>query len=564
MSEPSVDPGSASAESAGDGLTLHVLSGPYGGRFPLSDEGQTLIGRSSTSDVCLADPAVSRRHAGVLRRESQWYVVDHKSRAGTTLNGLRLDPERLTPIEPGDVLRIGPWTLRVSSGRETQAATVHLDDGTGGERVERLPSVENATLMGEGRISILAECLESFASARNEEELAETAIGAALRGSGFSRAAILGRTADDSTYTLIGSVDTTGGKHAPFVFSRSLVEEAKRGETVLLSAGREQAGGAEYGQSIVSLRIHTAACVPVFLGDAVSGFLYLDARSGESSVRSGGVRHCEAVSRAYGLALANLKRVELERREASLQSELEAARQAQRVMLPAESGSLGTDHFLRYAATVQPGLFVAGDLFDAFALPDGRVVVALGDVCGHGVSSAMLMTMVQSSLHARLERGADPVEAITALNRYVSARIPVGRFVSMWLAIVEPSGRVVFVDAGHGHAVHLDADGEVKELAMTPTSGGLPLGIDAEARYEPSVLTLDRADRLVIYSDGIIEQQNDQRELFGRDRLLETLASHRTAEPKRIVQALFDAVRAYAGVDTLDDDASVAVIALGG
>src|SRR5262249_4009123 len=202
--------------------------------------------------------------------------------------------------------------------------------------------------------------------------------------------------------------------------------------------------------SIAELGIHSALCAPVPIGDDVIAYVYLDARGSESSVRADAAGFCEAIARAYGLALANLKRTELERRQVQLAAELAAAREVQSTMLPPKEADLGV---IRYGVEVRPGLFVAGDLFDVIGLPGGRVAVCLGDVAGHGVGSALLMAMTQSHLHAELRRSEDPAEALSGVNRYLCERVGGGWFVSLWVGIFGPGGSLHCVDAGHGHVM---------------------------------------------------------------------------------------------------------------
>ena len=161
------------------------------------------------------------------------------------------------------------------------------------------------------------------------------------------------------------------------------------------------------------------------------------------------------MARLAGLALANLRRVQLEQRQHQLETEVRAARLAQELITPAESGRVGGLH---YAARVRPGSLVAGDLFDVVALEDGRVATLIGDVCGEGIGASVIMAATQSHVRALLARGADPADAVGHVNRYLSAHTAPGKFVSLWLGVFDlERGELTYVDAGHGHWLHRPA-----------------------------------------------------------------------------------------------------------
>jgi pSer/pThr/pTyr-binding forkhead associated (FHA) protein len=104
-------------------ITLHTLTGPYGGAFSIPSDRPVTVGRSAACDLCLLHEGVSRRHATVLRRGDGWFILDQGSVRGTFLNGVRLEPTVPSALSTGDLLRIGPWTFRVSIGSEPATGT---------------------------------------------------------------------------------------------------------------------------------------------------------------------------------------------------------------------------------------------------------------------------------------------------------------------------------------------------------------------------------------------------------------------------------------------------------
>src|SRR5262249_19080875 len=158
--------------------------------------------------------------------------------------------------------------------------------------------------------------------------------------------------------------------------------------------------------------------------------LYLDARGTHRDVAPDAAAFCQVIARLCGLALSNLKRVELEQRQRHLEAEVQAAREAQLLILPPEHGVVGS---VQYAMRMRPGHFVAGDLFDVLELDEHRVAVSIGDVAGHGVGAAVLMAASQSHLSAALQRHRDPAIAIAEVNRYLTERSTPHRFVSLWV-----------------------------------------------------------------------------------------------------------------------------------
>lgn len=536
-------------------LTLRTLLGPHGRSFTLRGDGPHSIGRLADCDVCLLHEAVSRRHAVIVRRGGIWFVIDQGGGPGTHLNGGRLEAQKPVPVDTGDLLRIGPWTFRVVVGAATVDTFATIDDSATMARVER--AATDVTSIPGRRLRLLTDCLSRLNAAGDEVALAGVALETAVKGSGYARGAFLRPAQDASDVEVVAefSPGEPGRAAGPTRYSRSLLQAAAGGQTVVL-AGSGVA--APISQSIIDMGVTDALCTPVPMGEGVAGFLYLEARGGEMrprgdhALRAEAAGFCEAVSRTLGFALSNLRRRELELREREMHAELAAAREVQKHILPALDGDLG---LVRYAAEVRAGLFVAADLFDIIALEGGRVAVCLGDVAGHGAGSALVMALTQAHLNVLLRVTPDPTSAVSHVNRFLCERMDASLFASVWVGVFEPDGDLRFVDAGHGHALAAPRGGE---LGAIPATGGIPIGIDPDHVYQEERLALGPGGRIVLYSDGVVEQRNAPGAQFGVERLVAAVSG--LVEPKAAVSRAFQSVCSFAGRVSLDDDATVAVV----
>lgn len=531
-------------------LRFDVIAGPAAELSPFSSESDSVIGRGQECHVPLVEESVSRRHAVISRRGQWWIITDEGSRHGTHLNGVKLAVRQPAMLRDGDVVAIGPWTFRATVGHPQSTYTVTIDDSTErSQRVERIIGPRTARL-AQHRLDLLIECAAAITGAANEHALAEAALKSALAGGGFDRAALLRQHVGSDEIEILGYQCRDASTHADVTFSRSLLREAASGETVRLAAQTTVANGG----SIAELGITAALCAPVMLSNSIAAYLYLDARGTQRVVAPDAAAFCQVIARLCGLALSNLKRVDLEQRQRHLEAEVQAAREAQLLILPPEQG---TASCVKYAMRMRPGRFVAGDLFDVLALDEHRAAVSIGDVAGHGVGAAVLMAAAQSHLSGALRKHEDPAIAVNEVNRYLTARSTPNRFVSLWVAVLDSRDRsLTFVDAGHGHWLQKPERGPAKFIRSI---SGIPMGIESEYDYRSEHMILGECDRLILYSDGAIEQTNGDGAQFGRERLMRVIADDRT--PAEDVSAVLDAVTAFAGTPAFIDDTTVASIA---
>ena len=479
-------------------------------------------------------------------------MVDHGSRVGTFLNGVKLEASKPSALAAGDLLRIGPWTFRAKLvGREaSQGVAATIDDSAApAQRVERAQGVHSKAAQ---RLHLLGECMARLSGSVDEHGLARIALESALEGSGFARGAVLKRIGAGEEVQIVESARRSEKDGSEFVFSRSLVRRAAAGEVSVLTVDRS--GQAQH--SIAELRIHSAMCAPVFLAGSVEGFLYLDARGHEESVHAEAAGFCEAVARAYGLAMSNLKRIELQARQRTMERDLEAAREAQQMMLPPAEGQRGP---IRYAMQMRPGLFVAGDMFDIVPLPEGRAAICVGDVAGHGVGSAMLMALAQSYLHAQLQAKMDAGSAVTAVNTFVAERSTAGRFASLWVGVFSRSGdglRVDFVDAGHGH--WLLRPGMARRPGPFPPSGPSPSASTRIGTSHPSPCSWGAATGSCSIATALSSSGTRRGSSSGKEGLIAALTGAKSAADD--MRAAFGAIDVFSGGGGLEDDATVASI----
>ena len=199
---------------------------------------------------------------------------------------------------------------------------------------------------------------------------------------------------------------------------------------------------------------------------------------------------------------------------------------------------------------------LGGDAFELAALPEGRVAVAIADVCGKGTPAALLMASAHATLRDLMTTKVAPREVCRRLDSALAARLAPDRFVSLVHAVLDRSrATLTYTNAGHPPPLLLRADGTVHRLDQ----GGPVLGMIQDARYQEAVVPLRAGDRLVLYTDGVVEAEGRSGEL-GEMRLLAALRGMRGLTATDAARAVLDRAVEFADGGPLQDDATVVIV----
>jgi serine phosphatase RsbU (regulator of sigma subunit)/pSer/pThr/pTyr-binding forkhead associated (FHA) protein len=532
-------------------LRLEPIAGPPIDPVDLPAPGPHRVGRATTSDIQLDYGTVSRRQAIIVLQDNQWLIMDQTSRHGTYVNGVRLEPGEPIPIHPNDLVRLGPWTFRVRDPSSVQTSLSTTNDvHSARHRIETVESTGHHEF-AQHRLDLIIECAAGAHGAADLQSLADLMLNTAIAGTGFTRGAVIRQVSAGGDVETIAHIGH-GRSRGHIDISRSLLAAASAGEVVRLTGEDESNFG---GESIMQLGIHSAICAPLMLERSVEAYLYLDARKGEKSMAADAAAFCRAIARIAEMALGNLRRRSLEVQRKSLEADMNAARQAQDLIMPPAIGQFGP---VRYAMTRRPGRFVAGDLYDILGIGgehSGQCAAFLGDVSGKGVGAGVLMAIAQTYLRLCLISGSDPGAAVTSLNDHLLARTASGQFITLWLGMFDTVRKQLhFVDAGHGHWLVCRPGSPPQTIRCR---GGLIVGIQS-GTYEAETLDLEPGMRVVLFSDGLVEQRNADGDEFGVERAKATLEGSGSAVED--VERLSTAIMDFAQTDALSDDLTIASI----
>jgi hypothetical protein len=197
--------------------------------------------------------------------------------------------------------------------------------------------------------------------------------------------------------------------------------------------------------------------------------------------------------------------------------EMEQARQIQQVLIPE---ALPVISGFTLASEYRPAQQVGGDFFQIIGHPtDASVLVVLGDVTGHGLQAAMLVSLIVGAIRTEARHTSDPLRILIALNERLLGR---GQANATCLALrIAPDGAVMLANAGH-----LPPYLNGKEMAM---EGSLPLGVMEGAEFSVMRFQMQPGDRLTLLTDGVVEAQNEKNELFGFVRTSELMQKNISA-----------------------------------
>jgi serine phosphatase RsbU (regulator of sigma subunit) len=243
----------------------------------------------------------------------------------------------------------------------------------------------------------------------------------------------------------------------------------------------------------------------------------------------------------------------------SLKSDLEIARDIQLAMLPS---GLRTAGDAAIAGATRPANTVGGDFYDVLARPDGRLVIALGDVAGKGSPAALLMALLLAMLRTLVDEDFEAARLVTRLNVQVARHSPRSRFITLFYGVYDPrDGRLEFVNAGHLPPLLRRRDGRLERLGAE--GGGLALGMFDHATYSTQHTTIEPGDVLVLYSDGITEAENAAGRPFDEVGLETAVNVHAGDDPQEMGRAILRAVEAHAADARLGDDLTTLILKRG-
>lgn len=299
-------------------------------------------------------------------------------------------------------------------------------------------------------------------------------------------------------------------------------------------------------------RLQASLLVPLVSGNRLLGFLTFGTKTGGGLYGQEDLAnlHTLAVQSASVLESRQLYQESLERKR--LETEMEVARDLQRKLLPA--GALHDPCFV-ITGRNEPCRMVGGDYFDYFLREDGTLCLAIADVAGKGIPAALQMTSLQFAFRqlARSEPRASRV--IAKLNAAVATLVSGGGFVCFFFGVWDPvSGLLSYCNAGMEPPV-LFRPGVAHRQDLR--KGGPVLGVVPDFPYAEGTVALRPGDRLFLYTDGLTDERNRDREFFDTGRLLGLVAANMEASPKRLIETIFAAVNAFGGDQKEDDKTAI-------
>jgi sigma-B regulation protein RsbU (phosphoserine phosphatase) len=249
------------------------------------------------------------------------------------------------------------------------------------------------------------------------------------------------------------------------------------------------------------------------------------------------------------VAVHNARRFQHERHERERMSyEEREARVIQQALLPKSSPYI--PGFCISGLSIPAGA-VGGDWYDFISFDDGCWGLVLADVSGKGTAAALLMSATRGMLRSLTQTCSGPGEVLTKLNRLLVEDFPSGRFVTMLLAVLNPSTRTLtFSSAGHLRPLLVDDQG----ARFLDSERGMPLGL-GKGEFSESHVQLSEGSRLVFYSDGITEATDGSDEEYGAERMRDHVL-----QPEASADSILANVRRFANGEGLHDDATVIFI----
>jgi phosphoserine phosphatase RsbU/P len=525
---------------------------------PLSAD-RLSLGRSATADLSFPDDAgLSRQHLALERDGEGWTVLDLGSKNGTSLNGARIDTR--TALKSGDKIAAGHLVLVYDGTAPDAPKPVVIFDAHSDSSPKAIDSTVVTTLDG---------LLRNGTQAAAQQQIAASHISALVRaGNELAGNRPLPELFPFILDLTIEAVQADRGVLMTVEHDQLLVR-ANRGEAFRISSAiRDRVLNSGLSvlvrdtslddalrdrRSIVEQNVRTLMAVPLQTREKITGLIYVDSPSLRREFTKDDLNLLTVMANVAAIRIEQTRFAEMEQARQLLARDLEQAAEIQKGFLPAIAPSVNGLDIAGYNA---PCRTVGGDYYDFFPYGTSRIAMVLGDVSGKGMPASLLMMGLQARVQVLIEEPKNLGEVMTRLNRITSASCPSGRFITLFLCLLDAeTGDLTFCNAGHNPPLILRSDGTYEELK----GSGPIIGIVPFIQYEEHRARLNENDVLVIFSDGVTEARNPAGEEFDVGGLAKTVIPVRIQPASAVIARINAALLAHTGGSPPGDDVTVIV-----
>lgn len=239
----------------------------------------------------------------------------------------------------------------------------------------------------------------------------------------------------------------------------------------------------------------------------------------------------------------------------SIEKDLSTANEIQLSILPKKFPKKDTFELF---ASMNAAKMVGGDFYDFFMIDDNQLGIVMADVSGKGIPAAIFMAVSRTIIKATALKGIEPGVCLAYANDLLCKESVNSMFVTAFYGILNLStGQFKFSNGGHNLPYQIKKSGEVLEI---PKTGNMILGIMDGLPYGTSTIQLDHGDSLFLFTDGVSEAENEAKELFGEERLIEILKSNPAASAEEFCKSMFAKVKEFAGNAEQSDDITMLAV----
>src|SRR5271165_1721229 len=547
------------------GAVLEVISPDGARRYVRVTQTPFLIGRGAETGnhLQLSDRRISRNCAAIVIEAGRLYIEDRGQRRGLFINGEKVESRLLND---GDSITFGledSYEILFRSG--TAAGEESIPN-----LLTRIEHITSSEPVGGGlrKLNLLLEATTLLHSQLPLDSVLGTMLDHAVSVTDADRGMLL--EADATGALKVRLARRTGGLRLPpesITPSQTAIQLALRQHSPVVTEDIERAEiDLQSAQSIIAQRLRAVVVIPLFAVHRSSspdsssstptyghslGVLYLDSRR-PAAFSKLDRQILDALAADAASILDNARLVVRERERQRMEEQINIARDIQQALLPRNF----PDHpHLAVAGVNYPCLSVGGDYFDVFPLDNNRTAFLIADVSGKGLGAALLTTMLQGALSA-MTLGTDPARVFNHVNRFLCDHAEVGRYATMFFGILEDSGKLEYINAGHPSPI-LIRQGVAEEAF---TEGSFPVGLVPEAEFTTSTLNLEPNDTLVLYSDGVTEAMDPDEQLYGTGRLRAVLLGKHELALDEIQKTVLESVENFARGARQADDLTILLV----